>query len=229
MTVGEFVSDVKNSIRALDKDSRVSSRYIHSLAQNYTDYLLSQRPLSDAMRDSSIFTEVTCVEMERIKSDKCAVVEFRKCDKIMRTKCKLPQLYNSKVGQILISVLNITGDVEYEQLRSPADYTNTKKRKFPLAKKYYYISNENLYILGTTSELISITGLFADELEALKFSSCSEESVGECSSALDYRMIIPNKYISTVKDQVIQHILTTRQAIPEDELSNLDSNQKTRQ
>ena len=69
MTVGEFISDVKNSVQAIRKDDRISNKFIHSLARDYTSYLLSQRQLRDVFRDSTIFTEVTCVEMNRIRAD----------------------------------------------------------------------------------------------------------------------------------------------------------------
>lgn len=226
MTVGEFISDVKNSVKAITKDDRISSRYIHSLGKDYTSYILSQRKTSDAYRDSTIFTEITCVEMIRIKSDVCDIAEFRKCDKIMRSKCKLPDLFNSVDGPVIIAVNNITGEIEYQKLRTPADYKLQQKRKFVLATNYYYISNGYLYIVGSTPERISIIGLFSDEFEAKKFSACNDE-ITECSDVFDSKMIIPNKYISTVKDQVIQHIVSTNKSIPTDELPDLDSNQKT--
>lgn len=227
MTVGEFVSDVKNSVRALTKDDRISKRYIHSLSKDYTSYLLSQRNLSDILRDTSIFTEVTCVEMVRVKSDVCDIAEFRKCDKVMKSHCKLPELYNSTIGPLIISVTNITGEVEYQPLRTPADYSNSKKRKFQTASKYFYISNGYLYLLGSTSERVTVNALFSDSLQAKRFSAC-DDSIGVCDSALDQKIVIPNKYISTVKDQVLQHLLKSFKVIPVDELPNLDTNQKTK-
>lgn len=227
MKVGEFVSDVKESVRALTKDDRVSGRYIHSLAKDYTSYILSARPLRDAMRDVTIFREVPCVEMERIRSDKCDIAEFRKCDKVMRSKCKLPEIYNSKMGVVVISVLNITGETEYEALRNPADYKEQLKRKFVTASKYYYISNGYLYLLGSESEIVTITALFQDEREAINFSKCSEETDDACKSAYEFELIIPDKYRSSIKDQVVQHIVGSHKSIPEDENPNLDSNQKT--
>ena len=79
-------------------------------------------------------------------------------------------------------------------------------------------------VVGSTPERISITALFEDQLEAEQFSACS--GVDSCESALDYKIIIPNKYISTVKDQVVQHLIKTKN-IPADENPDLDSNQKT--
>jgi len=229
MKVGNFVSDVSNSVKALTKDDRISGRYIHSLAKDYTSYILAMRPLRDAMRDSTIFTEIPCVEMQRVRSDKCDIAEFRKCDKIMRSKCKLPSVYNSSMGAVIISVTNITGETEFEQLRTPSDYKQQQRRKFAKTSKYYYISNGYLYVLGSESERITVTGLFQDEREALTFSSCSDQTNQECLSAYDYELIVPDKYISTIKDQVIEHIVKTYRSIPEDENSNLDSNQKTNQ
>jgi hypothetical protein len=225
MTVGQFISDVKNSVQAIRKDDRISNKYIHSLARDYTSFILSQRQLRDVFRDSTIFTEVTCVEMNRVRADKCDIAEFRKCDMVMKSECKLPNIFNSSIGPIIIAVSNITGETQYQQLRTAADYKNQQKRKFQTATNYYYLANGFLYVVGSTPERISITALFEDQLEAEQFSACS--GVDSCESALDYKIIIPNKYISTVKDQVVQHLIKTRKNIPADENSDLDSNQKT--
>lgn len=225
MTVGEFISDVLNAGKGLNKDDRISSRYIHSMAKDYTSYLLSQRPLKDVFRDSTIFTEVNCIAMDRVRSDKCEIAEFRKCDKIMKSNCKLPNIFNSSIGPIVISVTNITGETEYQRLRSVADYKKQQLRKFQNATHYYYIANGYLYIVGSTPEIISINALFEDKKQAEQFSECGETS-DPCSSVLDYDIVIPNKYVSTVKDQVIAHIASIYKALPEDENSDLDSNQK---
>ena len=227
MTVGDFIADVKNSIRATSKDDRVSGKYIHSLGKDYTSYLLSRRSMTDIYRDSSIFTEVTCIEMSRVKSDKCDIAEFRKCDKVMKSVKKLPELFNSNDGPVIISVSNITGETDYQKLRKPSDFKNQLKRRFQTATHYYYISNGYIYVLGSTPERITIIGLFSDEMEAKKFSECDQ--ISSCASVLDSKIIIPNKFISTVKDQVVQHIVSTNRSIPQDELPDLDSNQKTKQ
>jgi len=225
MTIYQFISDVSNSIQAINKDDRVSDRYIYSLAKDYTSYLLSQRPLRDVFRDSSIFTEVTCVEMERIRADKCEIAEFRKCDKVMRTTCKLPDIFNSSIGPIIISVSNITGETEYQRLRTLADFKMQQKRKFQNATSYFYLANGYLYVVGSTPEIVSINALFTDKLEAESFTECGNK-VDACATPYDFDIVIPNKYISTVKDQVVKHITTTYKAIPPDENSDLDSNQK---
>jgi hypothetical protein len=227
MTVGQFVSDVNNSLRGLTKDDRVSGKYIHSVAKDYTSYLMSQRPLMDVMRDTTIFTEVPCVEMIRIKSDKCDIAEFRKCDKIMRSKCQLPEIYNSGMGLVIISVTNMTGDTEYQKLRTAAEYKTQSLRRFQKATKYYYIVNNYLYILGSTNERVTVTALFQDEREALSFSTCSDSGESQCKSAYDFKMVVPDKWRSTIKDQTVEHILRTYKSIPEDENPNLDSNQKS--
>lgn len=225
MLVGEFISDVSNSVKALTKDDRISPRYIHSLAKHYTSYLLSQRKLSDVFRESSIFSDIPCVEMIPIRSDKCDIAEFRKCDKLMRSKCKLPAIFSSSIGQVIISVMNINGSTEYQRLRTPADYSQQRKRRFQKATKYYYINNDYIYIVGSTPERITINALFEDQREAESFSSCADPK-DKCKSVYDYKIVIPGKYISTVKDQTIEHILKTRRQIVEDDDPNLATNDK---
>tara|TARA_S200002703_G_scaffold118906_1_gene104626 strand:- start:395 stop:796 length:402 start_codon:yes stop_codon:yes gene_type:complete len=132
------------------------------------------------------------------------------------------------MGAVIISVTNITGETEFEPLRTPSDFKQQQKRKFAKTSKYYYISNGYLYILGSESERITVTGLFQDERQALAFSTCAETADNKCLSAYDFELVVPDKYISTIKDQVVEHIVKTYRSIPEDENPNLDSNQKTK-
>lgn len=223
-TNGDFVSEVRNHVKGLTKDDHISARYILSVAHTYIQYLINNRPLSKVFRDLSSFTYVPCVPMERIKSVKCEVAEFRTCEKIMRSKERIPEIFNSKAGYIIESVTNIDSSVDYDPIRSIADFKKNSKREFGNEFKYFYISDGYVYIVNSTSEIININALFLDEEAALKLSDCEE--CDDCKSKLDNKFICPSEFLSTVRDQTLNIILTSKQ-IPEDENPNLDSNQKT--
>lgn len=222
----DFVSEVKNHLKANNKDDRTSSRYILSVAYSYVEYLINTRPLSKVFRDLSTFTYVPCVEMEKVSSVKCDVAEFRTCKKIMRSKKEIPAIFNAKSGYIIESITNIDNSEEYHYLRSPKDYTQTSKRKFGKIKKYFYIADNYLYILNTQSEIVNINALFFNEKEAKCLSDCEE--CNECQFPLDNKFVCPKELISTVRDQTVNIILTGRRSISADENPDLDENQKTR-
>lgn len=225
MTHAELISEVKGDLRAKNIDQHISGRFILRKAKGYAQDLISKRDHAKLFRDDSLFSEVKCFEMERIDSYKCPVVEFRICDKIMKSKKKLPKLFNSTVGTIIISVTNINGDVEYERLRSAADYKNTQKRAFGKHFKYYYVSEEYLYLLNSTNEIVNVVGLFSDEKEVNDASECSD--CDECQSALEYEFKCPDKYEREVIDRTIMNLFNFYKRVVPDENPDGDEHQKT--
>lgn len=223
---GDFVSEIRNHLKANNKDDYVSARYILSVGYSYVSYLINNRRLSETLRDLDAFTFVPCLEMERVKSYKCDIAEFKTCDKIMKSKCQLPDIIQSKLGYLVESVTNIDHTEEYYQLRSAADYTIKKKRKFANNFKYFYVSSDrHLYLLNTTSEIVNINALFLEE-EAAKCLSDCDDDCDDCKSKLDDKFICPERFKSTVRDQTLQKLLN-RVQVPRDEKPDLDENQKT--
>jgi len=227
-TKGDFVSEIRNHIKAINKDDYIPARFILSIAESYVYYLINTRPLSSTMRAINHFTMIECIEMKKVKSHKCDVAEFRVADEIMKSKKPLPQIYtNSKIGFIIESILNIDYGTEYAPLRTPKDFKNTKQRQFGNNKKYYYISNNYLYLLNSNSEIVTINAMFPNEFEALQMSDCKEECY-ECKSKLEEKFVCPEEFLSTVRDQTLQLILGANKSITEDENPDLDNNQKGR-
>lgn len=224
MTQGEFVSEVRHHLKALTKDEFTSARYILATAKSYVKYLVSNRAQSNIYRDVSNFVYVPCVELSRESKISCDIVEFKQCDKIMKSKKVLPEIYSMNSGPIIESITNFDNSVKYERLASLADYTKTKKRKFAKSATYYTMANKYLYILGSTTEIVNINFLPEDEREAKQLSSCNK--CDDCSSALENKFVCPTKWLSTVRDQTVQLIASINKAIPEDEKPDLDSNQK---
>lgn len=224
-TKGDFVSEIRNHLKSLNKDDYIGARYILSVANTYIQYLINSRPLSKTMRDLGMFTQVECIEMKRIRSYKCDIAEFKTAHSIMRSKKKIPEIFNSSGGFIIEGILNINNEEEYKSLRSPRDFKNNNKRQFGNSFKFYYI-NDYLYLLNTTTEIVSINALFVDPQLAKELSSC--EDCDECASRLEDDFVCPQEFESTVRDQVVQLLLGGHKQIVQDENPDLDNNQKGR-
>lgn len=224
-TNGKFVSEVRGHLKAVNKDDYISARLILSTAYVYAQYLINTRPLSKTLRDTSIFTEVSCIEMVRVKKHACDIAEFKTCDKIMKSKKVIPDIFTGKMGSLITYVLNIDDSQEYEQIKDPSEFKDSKEREFGHVLKYYYISGGYLYILNSTPERVGMNALFIEEDEAKALSSCDE--CDECASKLENLFPCPEAFKSTVRDQTVQLLLAGHRQIPEDENPNLDSNIKS--
>lgn len=220
ITNGELVSEIKTDLKAYNKDQHTSASYILQKARGYVEYLLGQRPLTDVYRDDTIFRELRCFAMSKVKKHKCDIVEFRNCDNIMKSTKKLPPLYNSRVGTIIVSVTNIDGSIEYKRLKTLNEYKNQQKRQFGSNFKYYYVSNGYLYLLNSTEKLVNIVALFSDESELEDKSECADKD--HCKTILEYGFICPEKYESQVKELTLQNLLSSYKRITTDENPNLD-------
>lgn len=223
-TNGDFVSEVRNHLKANNMDDYIPARYILSTANSFLQYLINTRPLSSVMRDLDVFTVLDCFEMRRVKSYTCDILEFRTCDKIMKSTKKIPKLFNGKSGWLIESVLNVTDSQEYDPLRSPKDFLVSKQRQFGNKFKYFYIQNDYLYLLNSTSELVRVNGYFVDEDEVNKACGCGE--IDECASKLDAKFPAPDEFVSQIMGQTVQLLLGGRRQITPDENPNLDENNK---
>jgi len=225
-TNGDFVSEIRNHLKANNKDDYVSARYILSVGYAYVKYFVNNRPLSKIFRSLDAFTYVPCIELERVRTYDCKIYQFKTCDKIMKSKKKLPSILQAKVGYVVESITNINFTEEYQPLRSAAEYITKKKREYADQFKFYYIDTEGyLYLLNTTNEIVNINAYFLDEGEAKCLSDC--EDCDECKSKLEDKFICPGEFLSSVRDQTLKLILNGYKNIQRDERPDLDENQRS--
>lgn len=229
ITKREFVSEIKGDLRAHNIDQRVSPRFILAKADDYVKDIIHQRKLTSLLWDSSFVTPLDCFEMERIEKIKCPIFEFRTCDKIMRSKKKLPEVMITSMGDTIISVTNAVNDaqhhIDYQRLYKPTDYASQKKREFGGVTAYYYVLDGYLWLLGTTNRLVNIVAVFNDENEVNEASECTE--CDECAPALDSKFVCPEKYRARVKRLVLEDLFSFYKRNIVDENPDLDENQKS--
>lgn len=223
MTYAQAISRITNSLNALQKDTRVSKRYILSVLKETGAFLLSQKLRDRTLfRETDLFKWIRCVELIQDDIIKCPVVEFRRCKSISRSKKKLPKIIGSKYGYAVLIVQTIDGEKTFDYI-SLVDYNNNSKRsnsdKF---KGNYYYINEYLYIPDSEIEVVDILLLTLDE-DAEDCSSCSEK--GECDEVLQQDFPIPDKLMNVVIQETLKEI-SFRLQIPADSNSDLDPNQK---
>lgn len=218
MTNEEIVSLIMNRFRALTQDKRLSRRYVLAEAVNTVKTYIEQRVGDRPMDLHSLFEVIECLEMEKIDSVKCPVVEFKRCGILMRSKERLPKLLYTKYGPLVSEVTNITGDLEFKpsSLRS----YKVNKRKTPLrnsSKNFYYVKDGYLYIPDIEIYSVNLLAVSLDSYGKMSASSCGDK----CQSLWEMEFKIPEKLGLSIVDKVTEAISINRQ-IPIDPNPNLN-------
>lgn len=221
VTNREIVSRINNQVRALTKDSEINNRFILFTAQNIASSYLAKKAKNFSLyRQDDLFTTIDCVEMEKSNIYECDIIQYRSCNKLMKSKNKLPGLIYTRFGSSIIEVSNIDGSEVFSK-KTPTQYKNDAKRK-GTQKQSYYTSNGHLYLPDSEIEVVRVVLITLDTYDANETSACSDC----CDSAWDNEFICPPDLLEQVMRETLQQVLVAIQ-ISVDENPNLDSNQKT--
>jgi hypothetical protein len=222
VTNSEFTSRVVNGLNSLSKDDRISRRYILHVGKQKSMFYISQK-LNDRslFREDNIYTTLDCFEVERIESVKCDIIEFRKCNSIMKSKKKLPKLIYSRYGNTLKEVTTIDGEKEFKAT-TPSQYRRDKNRVSGTDYINYYVKDGYLYLLDTEIEIVNLYLLTVETEEIDNVSACSTPG---CKSLWEYDFVVPDKLEELIVAETVKEIAMKKQ-IPSDENPNLNNNEK---
>lgn len=219
MTNLDIVSRVLNGLNSVDKDSRISKRYILNVARNKAEFLIAQKLNSNSLyREDNIYTTISCFELEPIEVVKCDIIEFRRCKSIMKSKNKLPKLINTRYGNSLKEVTALDDETEFKAT-TPSQYRRDSQRGFS-DYTYYFVKDGYLYLLDSEVERVN---LYLLTLETDKIVSCDEDC--GCKSLWEFDFVVPDKIADVVITETIKEVSMKKQ-IPTDENPNLNSNEK---
>ena len=229
ITNAEVVSRVANGLRAINKDNAIRGRYVLNIARTKAKFLIAQKMDELTLfKEESLKTSIPCFPMKRIKSKECAVVEFRVCNKIMRSCKPLPELIFSKNGPAIFRVSNIDESTTYDPITKRA-YTRLKKRKYqdPDARYYSVDPDGHLLALESSAELLEVDALAIDIDEAKALSEC-EASTVKCKNAWETNFVCPDRFLDIVIKDTISEVANFYRTSVSDENPDMDEHQKTK-
>lgn len=224
MTNGEVVSNISTRLKAVNKDAYIPRKTIISVAKEKAIFLIAQKLDEGSLRkESGLYKTLECFALEKIRTVECDIIEFRLCDNIMKSKEKLPELIETKLGAAIDMVSNIDNTKFYTKT-TPRRFANSKKRQFSTTTEdTYYIKDGYLYLPDSTQELVNISLIPADEYEMQQKSTCSES---KCKSYWDYEFVCPDRLRDFVLNATLEQLIPTVQIVT-DELPDLDLNRKS--
>lgn len=220
MKKGEFVSRVVNGLNALNKDTRISRRYILNVGTNIVkDFVAKKLTEGMLLKDLDIITTIDCFEMEPDNVVSCGIVEFSRCESLMKSKCKLPELFGGIFGASIVSVTSIDDLTEFKPV-SLKQFRRNMDRSTEIGQDYkeYYVKDRYLYIPNSNVRRLNVEliTLYPEDVR------CCGQEEEDCVDIYDTKFIVPSKIIDNVVKATIQEIAFKKQ-IPVDENPNLDS------
>lgn len=220
MTIREFTSLIKNTLNNVSSDSNLSEEYIYWVGVSVAKLILKREADSRKIfKNTTLFSKLSCVDLKEVDKSECGV--NLPCNKIMRSKKKLPEMFLTNFGS-LIQVFNLTRDLDYKET-SVTQYKNISNQRYKTRdSKYFWIENDYLYIPDSNVEKVVVLGLFSSPEEVYEFN----ENLGECKSILDMNFPCPDYLITPVIESTINQV-STNLKINKDEDSNLNTLDKT--
>ena len=191
--------------------------------------------MAQKLRDKSLFREeglfktISCFRLKEDNLVKCDIVEFRRCNSLMKSVNKLPELIYSRYGSSIRSIYSIDGNRTYTpitlkkfSLESKRQYSNTSSQKF------YYIRDGYLYLPNSTTELVDLDLLTLEEELIDELSECCGDDTegASCTSIWDREFNISDKLSEAVIQDTLNEVLSTYKQIVPDENPNLTEIQK---
>ena len=211
MKIRDAIAIVKNNLNVKNQDDRISNRFVFSVLLSVAKTFISRKLNELRLRGENLYKQEK-VKLKKVDVVTCDIMEFRTCNKVMKSIKPLDNLiyYNGGASVRLVSNLDNSIRIEKTDLRK---FMRDKSRQvYDDNKPYYYIDGQGyLYLVNTESECVLV-----DRIKlGVDYSDCKK-------SALEQEFNVPSKLENDIFQAAIQEISIQKQ-IPTDENANLDS------
>jgi hypothetical protein len=209
-TIGEAISRVRNTLKAVKEDPFLTDRTIYFSLQKYAQTLIKREDNQfRLMKMSQVFKVLPYVELIDVdKVEAGCVGVYSECY-FKRSKDKLPTILNGMFGPIIRTVSSIDSSIEMFRTE-PGTWTSmTKSTTFKYNKRpYFWYSNGYLYCPNIDWDAIRVEAIFEGVLE-----TCDTED--QCLIRQDQSFVLPEYLFSEVEQFVVKE-LTMSMQIPTD-------------
>ena len=224
----EFVSRIINDLKANTKDGRISRRHVLHIGKQKAGFLIAQK--WDEMtlgKEEDLITHIDCLEFESLDVKRCDIFEFRRCDSLMRSVKKIPELIFGKNGPAILQITTVDGQGDYDYI-TPREYNRLQSRKYVIRdSKYFYVKDGYLYLPNSTTELLDISIITLDKKKSEDCSTCEDkDKESKCKSIWDYEFVCPERFYDIVARDTLQELASVWRTSPKDEKPNMNENEK---
>jgi hypothetical protein len=209
-TVGEAISRVRNTLKAVKEDPFLTDRVIYFSLIKYAKTLIKREDNQfRLMKMSSIFKVLPYIEL--IDVDKveagCTGV-YSECY-FKRSKDKLPTILDGMFGPIIRTASSIDGSIEMFRTEPGTWVSITRSSTFKYNKRpYFWYLNGYIYCPNVDWDAIRLEAIFEGALD-----TCDPKE--ECQPFQDTAFAIPEYLFSEVEQFVVKE-LTMTMSVPSD-------------
>ena len=228
MTNNAIISEIINDLRAMSIDDRISKRFVLSKLRGFASlYIKRENDLMKLFKYSSLFTPVSCIKMLPANERECCDIIISKCKSYAKSEKRLPAIYTWRNGLVIMSLISL-GGIEYREI-TPKEYDRILKREFiDKTKKYFWIEDGHIIIPDSEVEFVELTAYFENEFDAKLISECQDKTESNsCRNPYDDEFKCPGHLLAIIKDDTIKNLFNYYKRNIVDELSDLNSNNKT--
>jgi len=208
-TIGDAISRVRNTLKAVKEDPFLTDRVIYSSLIKYGQTLLKREDNQfKLMKISSIFKVLPYIEMIDVdKVEAGCIGVFSGCY-FKRSKDKLPTILDGAMGPVIRTTSSIDGSIEMFRT-DPGTWvsmTRTTTWKYN-TRKYFWYLNGYIYAPNIDWEAIRMEAIFEGKLD-----TCDTDP---CLIRQDDPLLFPEYLFSEIEQFVIKE-LTMSMQVPSD-------------
>lgn len=213
-TIGEAISRVRNTLKAVKDDPFLTDRTIYYSIVKYGKTLLKREDNQNRlMKLSSLFTVLPFMELIDVDKIEAGCTGVYSGCYFKRTKEKLPEVFEGLFGPLLRTVSSVDGSIKVYRTEPHTFVSISKSTNFKYNKKqYFWYSDGYLYLPNVDWEALRVEGMF--EGDKADFICPTEEN--QCKVRQDMQLPFPEYLFSEIEQFVLQE-LTMTVKLPQDQ------------
>jgi hypothetical protein len=208
-TIGEAISRVRNTLKAVKEDPFLTDRTIYFSLMKYSQTLIKREDNQfRLMKMSQIFQVLPYIELIDVdKVEAGCIGVYSECY-FKRSKDKLPTILNGMFGPIIRTTSSIDGSIEMFRTDPGTWISMTKSTTFKYNKRpYFWYLNGYIYCPNIDWDAVRMEAIFENNTETCDTDPCEVQQ--------DKPLNIPEYLFSEVEQFVVKE-LTMAMQIPTD-------------
>ena len=208
-TIGETISRVRNTLKAVKEDAFLTDRIIYSSLLKYAQTLIKREDNQfRLMKISSLFRVLPYIELIDVDKVEAGCVGVYSGCYFKRSKEKIPGILNGMAGPIIRTTSSIDGTIEMFRTDPGTWVSMTKTTTWKYNRNFYFWYLDGyIYCPNVDWEAIRMEAIFEGTIE-----TCDTK---ECETRQNEPFSLPEYLFSEVEQFVIKE-LTMTMSIPTD-------------
>ena len=208
-TIGETISRVRNTLKAVKEDAFLTDRIIYSSLLKYAQTLIKREDNQfRLMKISSLFRVLPYIELIDVDKVEAGCVGVYSGCYFKRSKERIPGILNGMAGPIIRTTSSIDGTIEMFRTDPGTWVSMTKTTTWKYNRNFYFWYLDGyIYCPNVDWEAIRMEAIFEGTLE-----TCDTK---ECETRQNEPFSLPEYLFSEVEQFVIKE-LTMTMSIPTD-------------